>query len=49
MKRVTLVCKSCGNEQRIEIVTREELEARPRPTRPASCPRCGSGNVELHE
>jgi uncharacterized Zn finger protein len=49
MKRVTLVCKACGNEEWIEIVTREEQESRPRPTRPASCLKCGSGNVELHD
>jgi hypothetical protein len=49
MKRVTLICKSCGNEARIEVVTRDDLEKRPRPTRPASCPKCGSGRVELRD
>jgi hypothetical protein len=49
MKRVTLVCKTCGNEERIEIATRDDLEKRPRPTRPASCSKCGSERVELHD
>jgi len=26
MKRVTLVCKACGNEEQIGILTREDLE-----------------------
>ena len=49
MKRVTLVCKTCGNEERIEIMTRDDLEKRPRPTQPARCSKCGSGRVELHD
>ena len=49
MKRVTLVCKTCGCEQRIEILTREDLERRPQPTRRPTCPRCGSPNVDLRE
>jgi hypothetical protein len=49
MKRVTLVCKACGHEERIEILTRDDLDRRPRPTRPASCSKCGSERVESHD
>jgi hypothetical protein len=49
MKRVILVCKVCGNEERIEIVTRVDLEERPRPTLPASCSKFGSEHVELRD
>jgi Zn finger protein HypA/HybF involved in hydrogenase expression len=49
MKRVTLICERCGNEERIEIVTRGDLEKRPHLTRPATCPACGSERVELRD
>jgi uncharacterized Zn finger protein len=49
MKRVTLVCKACGNEEQIEIITRDDLEKRPRQTQPARCSKCGSGRVQLHD
>lgn len=49
MKRVTLVCDACGNREHIEIVTRDDLEKRPRPTRTAICSKCGSERVEFHD
>src|SRR5450759_151267 len=49
MKRVTLVCKTCGNEEKIEIVTGDDREERPRSTRPASSSMCGRERVELRD
>jgi len=49
MKRVIVICKSCGKQERIEILTREDLERRPQPTRRPTCTRCGSANVDIRE
>jgi hypothetical protein len=46
---MTLVCKDCGNEEKIKIYTPEEIKREGRrPGRP-QCSKCGSTNVQLHD
>ncbi len=52
MRRKHLVCRSCGYEGEIPILSPEEAEEarrRREPIGPARCPRCGSSNVSIHE
>lgn len=49
MKSKHLVCRGCGYAGQIKVVTHDDLERKRIPTQPARCPRCGSGNVSLHD
>ena len=50
MKRMHLICRTCGHEARIEVLTREEVERDPQqPMRRPTCPRCGSADVQLRD
>ena len=49
MKIKTIVCKTCGHEERLEIGPPEEiLRMNKTPTNPR-CKKCGSRNIELHD
>lgn len=49
MKTMHLVCKDCGYEGSIKVVTRDDQERKRIPTQPASCPQCQSRNVALYD
>lgn len=48
MRVKVLVCKKCGYEGRVEVLSPDEARKNPRAA-PARCPRCASIDVELHD
>jgi len=49
MKKVILVCRDCGCEERIDVYSPEEAIKKNISTKPPRCPKCGSYRVELHD
>lgn len=50
MKYVYAICSDCGNESRVQVLTKEEREKNPRqPVYRVTCPKCGSPNVEIRD
>lgn len=46
MKRVRLICRSCGHKFVAEVIEPEEVRERQVPTKPVRCEKCGSTSVE---
>ena len=49
MKIKKVICKDCGHEDRVEIVTAEEADRRKVRLVQVRCPKCGSINVILRD
>ena len=50
MKRMHLICRRCGHETRIDVLTREDIERDPQqPRGRPTCPSCGSPDVQLRD
>jgi hypothetical protein len=45
MRVATVVCKECGNRERIQILTEDEKRDPQIPKSPIRCTRCGSPNI----
>ena len=49
MKMVTVVCRQCGFEKRIQVYSREEAERERIQIAPPRCEKCGSTNVAIRD
>jgi hypothetical protein len=48
MRFVFVVCRRCRREEKVEVLTDEEILRDPqRPRGPVTCPHCGTTDVEL--
>jgi RNase P subunit RPR2 len=48
MREVLIICKHCGNQERIKIYSREEVEREKGQPVPIQCRKCGSTEIEIH-
>ncbi len=47
MRTVRLICRQCGHEDKVEILTPDEKRDPTIPRQPVRCPKCGSTDVEV--
>lgn len=51
MRKKIFVCRNCGYEWQVTVLSPEEVEEARRKKQPVSsicCPKCGSSNLEQH-
>ena len=47
MRTVRYICRSCGHEGKVEILTPDEKRDPNIPRRPVTYPKCGSADLEI--
>lgn len=49
MRYALIVCRVCGHQEKVEVLTDEDIRRDPqRPRSLVRCPHCGTTNVEVH-
>ncbi len=49
MRKILVICRTCGHEEKIEVYTDEEAIRLRIPRVPLRCPKCGSPHVETRD